>query len=73
MPIIVSFSFVVEPYLAGSLLRHRLTWVFVDGDGNQYPGTQDRPPASNAEHEAWLQGQADQFSAVTTEAETESP
>lgn len=64
---IVGFWFRVDPVIIGGLLvRHRLTWIFYDADGREYPNTQDRPPAGDDEHQAWLQLQADQFTIVTT-------
>lgn len=67
MPPIVRFEFTVQSYFAGAIEVHRLTWIFYDADGNQYPGTQDRQPANWQDHHDWLAGQAAQFSDVTTD------
>lgn len=67
MPPIVRFSYAVQVYFAGAVEVHRLTWIFYDAENNEYPGTQDREPATDDDHRAWLQGQADQFSTVTTD------
>lgn len=70
MPIVARFEFTVEERFSGSTFLHRLTWWFFDSFGilleqNQ----QDRDPASDDEHRAWLHGIADAWTQVTTELE----
>ena len=72
VPRIVQITFTVERYVTFGIERDRLNWIFLGDDGIEYPGTQDRPPMSEADHLAWLEGQAAAFSIATTEPTSES-
>ena len=65
MPTVISYSFTVTRIVVGGIERDKLDWVFSCDDGNDYPGTQDRPVATRREHDAWLAGQAAAFTVAT--------
>ena len=72
VPRIVQITFTVQRYVTFGIERDRLNWIFLGDDGIEYPGTQDRPPMTEAEHLAWLEGQAEAFTIATTEPSSES-
>ena len=72
VPRIVKITFTVERYVTFGVERDRVNWIFLGDNGVEYPGTQDRPPMSEADHLAWLEGQAAAFTVATTEPSSES-
>ena len=67
MPRVINWTFSVEEYETNGVLRHRLTWTFYCDDGSEHRGTQDRDPASYADHNAWLSLQASAFTIATAQ------
>ena len=71
MPRVISFTFSINSYVAQGIERHRLTWVFLLDNGEQHIGTQDRAAASEEDHRAWFQGQADSFAVATSDVQSD--
>jgi hypothetical protein len=69
VPTVISYSFTITRIIVGGIERDKLDWVFLCDDGNEYRGTQDCTPATWAEHDAFVRGQAIAFTIATTQPE----
>ena len=72
MPRVLYFTFAVDAYVTQGIERHRLTWVFFLDNGTEHIGTQDRAAASEEDHRAWIQGQADSYAVATSEPNSDA-